>query len=67
MEKDNSESKLPKELADYSKHLENWLDASVYAEDRFATVLCIVRALNDDPGLIDRGLTWSEIAERGAP
>ena len=46
------------------RHLVQWLDYAVRDEDRVATQNAINAALKSEPGLIDEGRTWREIAER---
>lgn len=48
------------------KHLVAWLNRSVDESEQADTYGNILRALADEPDLIDRGLTWRQIADRGA-
>ena len=46
------------------KHLTRWLDHSVDEADQPEIMDRILRALLDEPDLVERGFTWREIADR---
>jgi len=42
-------------------HFDNWLRVTVFKEDRETVRSNIMKALADNPGLIDNGYSWPEI------
>jgi hypothetical protein len=54
-------------IADHAtwKHLAEWLRHAHDDADHGAVCAAIDAYLGDEPGAIDRGLTWAEMADRG--
>lgn len=46
-------------------HLAKWVKHSVYDDERNEVLGNIARALEEEPNLIERNLTWPEISKRG--